>query len=864
MAHVEQRLFGNPRQVESAPDTRGIEIVAAAGVRGELQAIAGRIKRLLASGAARADEIAVVFRSPADAASAAAEVFADYGIPAAFEVGPRLDRCPALRALAALLRLAVEDWPLPQLRAALRSNYFAPDWPEWHGAASVAAIEWALVGLQLPGGRREILDALAQAAAGEDEQNEEHNDASSRRRAGEALAVLRRLAGVLDELPARATLPQWGHAWQRLAAQTGLRRVIAAGSPPGAARSDAAAWDRLQAAVAAADQLSEWLRQRPPELDPAAAQAALADILGSERLGHGGDESGHVRVLSAASVRAMQFPHLFVAGLAEQSFPQPDREDRLYSEAESQRLIEEGLPLVAHAERSREEMLLFYETLTRATRRLTLSFPAMDERAQPLLPSPYLLEVEAACGETRIARCERTDLSPLPAEGEPLSAAQWRIAALDAALGPQRNTAPLAAMVQAAQDAMHRTTGAVPVFAPGTVPIFAPAKMGLSPYDACDLPAESILAGLLLLDARKDRDGFGPAEGLLPSATAQARAGKRFGRDRDFTATELEAYAACPYRFFIERVLKLQPLEEAELDVDYLERGRLAHEFLARFHQRTNERLGRPGSPRELDALGEAAYQQLFDATFDEVAPPLPGPSLAAALREIDRRVLRKTLDDYRRQIEAYDELWSDLAAPLAPEFFEAAFGPARGAGPLQTDLPLELTAGDETVRVCGRIDRIDTGRAGRQPVFNVIDYKLGGSGGFDMADFEAGTALQLPIYALAVAELLLADRDPVPWQAGYWRLKAGGYKQRAALKMYEPAGDKVALVAEWEACRDQLAAKVAAIVGGMRRGEFPVFSPSRDCTRNCHLKTLCRIQQVRSLEKTWQPTQQPPTRRGR
>ena len=60
-------------------------------------------------------------------------------------------------------------------------------------------------------------------------------------------------------------------------------------------------------------------------------------------------------------------------------------------------------------------MLLFYEAVTRATRRLWLSYPALDAAAQQLSPSPYLQEVERACGPGRIARCEQTDLSPVPA-----------------------------------------------------------------------------------------------------------------------------------------------------------------------------------------------------------------------------------------------------------------------------------------------------------------------------------------------------------------------------------------------------------------------------------------------------------------
>ena len=126
-------------------------------------------------------------------------------------------------------------------------------------------------------------------------------------------------------------------------------------------------------------------------------------------MGHAGDESGYVRVLSAASVRSLRIPYLFLAGLSEKVFPPPDREDRLYSEAEYLRLIDAGLPLVARTERTREEMLLFYEAdhagdasgCTSAIRRWT-------SRRSRCLPSPFSTEVEQAFGPGRIPRIERS------------------------------------------------------------------------------------------------------------------------------------------------------------------------------------------------------------------------------------------------------------------------------------------------------------------------------------------------------------------------------------------------------------------------------------------------------------------------
>ncbi len=64
----------------------------------------------------------------------------------------------------------------------------------------------------------------------------------------------------------------------------------------------------------------------------------LVDVLSTEPLPANSDEAGRVRVLSAQSIRALEVPYLFVAGLSEKSFPPPARDDRIYSDAECDEL----------------------------------------------------------------------------------------------------------------------------------------------------------------------------------------------------------------------------------------------------------------------------------------------------------------------------------------------------------------------------------------------------------------------------------------------------------------------------------------------------------------------------------------------
>jgi RecB family exonuclease len=889
MDHLERMLFVNPRKARPASDTAGLEILAAGRQLGEIELLGARIKRLLLEGDTAAGsrpvppaDIAVVFRRPQEVGDLVGEVFRKLGIPFALQSGRPLGRAPLLATLVALLRLDADDWPMPDLLAILGSNYLS--------AGLTAGVERTIRGLQIPRGRKQLIGRLAKGPLPpprrvRDKETGKPGDKEIRGE-GEgglpgppggptdnwqlttdnclraARAVVGHLADALDGLPERATLPEWGRAWQRLAERLGLLRAAAGSLPAGHehAVADEDAWRQLQAAVAEIHRVSRWLGQEKgtvpfsacperqadenrdspqvqcsphtpcaeirhtacadynsiselPRLDRRQAMAELVDILNSEPIAGGGEEWGRVRVLSAAGARGLRIPYLFMAGLSEKSFPAPVPENRVYSEPERQRLVEEGLPLTTRNDRQADEMLLFYEVLACATRRLYLSYPAANESGEPLLPSPFLNEVEQACGAGRIARSEKLDLSPLPDDDRSPSWEAFRLRAVSRAL--EGDVAMLAGLAE-----------------------HAPAA------------ADNLLAGLEIVARRQDRRRFGPAEGMLGCDTWPALVAM-FPPERTFSATELERYASCPYRFFLERLLKIEPVEDLALEIDSLERGRLVHEFLAALHRRVN---AGPGGPRSPASLPDDEYDRLADETLQALSSDRGEDSLRDALAEVDRRWLRRVIADYRRQHQRYDAAWADCDVPLRPELFEIAFGrPLReGDEHGSTAEPLTLDWAGRSLRLAGRIDRIDTGRVLGRTVFNVIDYKTGGSVRFSVEGVARGTTIQLPLYALAAAELILSERNAVPWQAGYWYVGSDGFKPRQALKMYHAVAGALEPLEEWEQIRSLLARTVAGLLQAMRGGEFPAWSAEAECTGRCPFHTVCRINHVRSLEKTW------------
>ena len=148
----------------------------------------------------RPGQIAVVFRSLAGVSELVHEVFDRLGIPFVLEAGQSLDRWPALRALASLVQLDLDDWPFARLLAVLGGNYFQPDWPEWRA----------------PWGRRHRADHPRTAISrGRDRLIEQLGGAGEAQSAA-TLGVLNRLAGA--SMPCRNGLrcrngPRRGSAW---------------------------------------------------------------------------------------------------------------------------------------------------------------------------------------------------------------------------------------------------------------------------------------------------------------------------------------------------------------------------------------------------------------------------------------------------------------------------------------------------------------------------------------------------------------------------------------------------------------------------------------------------------------------------
>jgi hypothetical protein len=748
--HLERSLFEPGPSAVSAGEA--VRLLEGGGERAELELLAQEIRGLLERGW-RPAEIAVAHRFPESVAELLGEVFRAYGIPFALERRLRFAHTALGRALLGLLAAALAEggegglgdllaWlrgpgvlQRPELADALERR------ARREGASSVAqaralweAEHWPL----------EPLDQLRQAA--------ERGPATLLER------TARELERLCPPLPHAARAPA-GAEPSGVPAPPEL--TVAAERFQAPVPAELAEAHALAAGQAALEELRE-LARCAPELAPNARELlailrGLEFVVGDEYTGAppaftgpppaGASQASElsqptgastseipppagapppardaVAVLDPLALRARRVRALFLCGLQEGIFPAPARPDPLLSEEERRGLAEaSGLRLGRPVDALAAERYLLYAAVSRPEELLVLSWHTADDDG---LPSARSLFVDDVCD---LFACD-------------LHAARTRRALGEVGEGRRSRVAP-----------------------PGVTP--AGLGVGVPPGEG-RLEA----AGEGRLEAAAQALGEGIAQLRDPLVLAQLR------ERRLWSASSLQAWAACPVRWFVESLLRAEDLEP---EAEPLARGGLAHAALRDVLE--GLRL-QTGSARLVPEL-LARARELLHAALREHAGEFPLSTAPERVPGIRRR-LEADLERYLEHAAACGE----QDTPLEPTHLELSFGfqeervaqsapgrlgggavgfstasrggrdqgepdlPPQSAGPLSCDQPGGLPALDlgEGILVRGRIDRVDLAPGGEAVVY---DYK--GRHAPPPDRWVAERSFQIPLYIRAVEELL-------------------------------------------------------------------------------------------------------------
>ena len=268
-----------------------------------------------------------------------------------------------------------------------------------------------------------------------------------------------------------------------------------------------------------------------------------------------------------------------------------------------------------------------------------------------------------------------------------------------------------------------------------------------------------------------------------------------------YRVSYVERYVQCPFKYFADRILRLEEEREEEPSLTPQERGLLLHEVLQQFYEQWQ------GSGRgaiTVDNLAEAVV------TFEDVVT-----RRLASVPHFDATIVRTQL------------LGSAVSAGIGLRAFEFEAESNTTVVerlleyPIEGEFRLWTAEGDRRVRMKGKVDRIDLLDDG---TLRVLDYKIGRAP-------RASHAIQLPIYGIA-AEQQLNEQRGRPH-----RLGTAGYLAFGEDRVFAPVGRSTTMA---DALREGQERFVKA-VDGIEGGRFPVQPAEPFRCRFCAYPSVCR-----------------------
>ena len=331
------------------------------------------------------------------------------------------------------------------------------------------------------------------------------------------------------------------------------------------------------------------------------------------------------------------------------------------------------------------------------------------------------------------------------------------------------------------------------------------------------------LAGPLFAWRRRwAAEACGPWDGVLDDPALLADLRRRVPGEVVLSASRLNTYLSCPWRYFAERVLNLAELPEPTETMLPRHRGSLVHAVLRRMIAAMSER----GDVFAADLATPAAMEALDAAIAAEAA--------AAEGRVACRGLWENELRQLRRDVATYLARHGSLTLPgQRVSMLEASFGMAGPRGGDAAD-PVVLNGPSGAVRLRGMIDRVDVIDTADGPKAFVIDYKTGRLP--DLAD-----DVQLPVYIHAAAAL-----TGLPVAGGAFHAVSRDAKTDRYLSEVIIARKKVV---DDDVYTDRLAAledKLQEAVAGVAGGRFAVMAAHKCVQTYCPFRRICGYSDAR------------------
>jgi len=399
-----------------------------------------------------------------------------------------------------------------------------------------------------------------------------------------------------------------------------------------------------------------------------------------------------VLVSGVERVRNHDVKALYILGVNEGVFPGGKADEGILTDMDRDSLSRLGLELSGNTKsRIFEERFMVYMALATPSKYLWLSYPAQDREQRALRPSRLISDIK------RI----------LPKVGERSSLVADTSADIPDPASPRPFFDELVGKLRQRYDGGEVHRGWLNAY-----------RWFLSQNEWKD-KCERIIRGLEYTNQ--------------PEPLAREKAEKLYGQPLFSSVSRMESYASCPFSYFVKYGLKAK--ERKLFTFEAVDAGTFMHHVLDEFSRMlVKENISWRG-------LDKKWCEEKVSRIVDDVLAKRPSMVLGSSKRyrylaERLKRIITRAVLLIGRQIEM---------GSFEPTGYEVEFSDTGRYPPIEIELP-----GGGTVRLTGRIDRIDTLSLDGHTYVRIIDYKSG-SRALKLEDVYYGLQLQLVTYLDAV-----------------------------------------------------------------------------------------------------------------
>jgi ATP-dependent helicase/DNAse subunit B len=802
MAQVATRFMRDEATAENnGVSAQKIKIISAPDRAAEVRAVAREIKRLVIEKRVALADITVVCRTLSTYAHCLERIFDECAIPLALDNQLQLGENPCVIALLQLLNLEANNFQRRAVIDSLRSSYF--DFKQFDlNDTNIDLLDKLSLDTHVAQGRAQWLEAIESPARVQSDEP-----------ASVAAIDLRLRSGLGEKLnkffnavtfSATDSKRNFARRIQELIVNLQVEENLKKGET---ITTDVPALQKfleLLQMLAKADELAiDGLSQSMvAEVSWETFMGELRRATASTSLARPKALKSSVLIQEAHNLRPRPYRAIFVIGLIEGEFPKKNTETLPYTLAEREMLRKAGIDLAETTNDAGADLTQFHKALTRVAEGLYLSYARTDFAGGELLKS-YLLDEVRAVAPVEVLRIAQVET---PGATQMCDAASLEELALMTARAMRERNLDAAAVNGPTSSRIPRAQTNLPEIGTlqGTI-------LESSSLLTAQLKSWATTCRAAAVETRRlqghERGNFG---GFIVDEKLAAAIQQRFGEDYLWSASKINDYGLCPFRFFARNVLKLSERREPAESLAADRLGIAYHNILERAYRALKEQ----GIELRENSLDQAT------AIIEQVSETVLGEMLEkreirqSALWEFEKSEIKKSVTNlFRAELE-----WNAETSAM-PVAFEQKFGMAGKP-------PLVLASLSGKIKIRGQIDRIDE----RDGELTVIDYKTARTP-VSARDAESGRNLQLPIYLMAADRVMMRNK---PVAAGYY-LHITSCKKGSQFPSRNLSLDDLTAQAE---------RYIDDYVSRARRAEFPI-QPNQNRCPPCEFETMCRIQSL-------------------